>query len=182
MTAQSAIDIAIAALTMFMIISHIYQYHIKQVGIILIMPLSLMWVHVVGNYMQEQHWGPIWMQNHLHNLGVSSTVLVLATYVTLWVMYKRRAQWGPKVIYVAAQAFANGVLASWIIGTLICVAYEVLNVTIWRADAIKQGYSGRMDWPDMIAYAIGLGLMILNHIKIRPVVLARMRKELNLRD
>lgn len=182
MTAQSAIDIVVAAFAMFVIISHIYQYSIKRVGIILIMPLSLMWVHVVGNYMQEQHWGPIWMQNHLHNLGVSSAVLASAAGMTFWATRKYPAQWGPKEIYVAARAFTGGVLMSWILGTIMCVTYEVLNVTIWRADAIKQGYSGRMDWPDMIAYAIGLGLMILNHIKIRPVALARMRKEPDLTD
>lgn len=138
--------------------SHAKATH-GQIRTYLIVPAVLVWVHVVGNLLQETGTGPEWVQNHLHDLGVATFALAHGhTYMTLRGRRMLNFGYDPHMarMIVWFVPVAHGV------GTLLCVLYKVGQVTIWRERTIAQGYSGEFDFGDVTAFLIGFAIVMAN--------------------
>ncbi|HKX23706.1 MAG TPA: hypothetical protein VJM46_00565 [Candidatus Saccharimonadales bacterium] len=178
MTTQTTIDIALAILNSVVLGMNVSRAN-KLVIVYLIPPVVLMWVHVVGNAMQEQSVGPLWARNHLHNLGVASCMMLVGLWLVPYIMRRNAGlSWSAWRIKQAG-AVMTGVFAGWTLGTIVCGGYEVLMITIWREQTLAEGYSGSLDWIDMSAYAIAEAIMIINFLRVRPWVLKKAQARLD---
>jgi hypothetical protein len=170
LTFQSAFDIFLAITTIVITVMYIWQSGCLCVWPLLIVPFALLWIHVVGNYMQEQEIGASLVRGSLHNIGVASCTMTLPLFCVLWLASRRGAMLLRKT---AVELYSKLLLVVWALTTLAGIAYEIYTITYDREEAIKMGYSGKIDWWDIAAFALGFVLMCINYLALHPVVMRR---------
>ncbi len=180
MTAQTQQDIALATFNTIILCLYLAIFS-RRIVPYLITPATLMWIHVIGNAMQEQNTGPEWARNHLHNLGVASCCMMAGSVLIPIARYRFRYATYVQTCMAVAKGALTGLFLGWSIGVVVCCIYEVLMVTSWRTQSLAQGYSGRLDWPDISAYFIGEALMLINFLVVMPRVLRKERRRLEMR-
>mgnify|MGYP001310674928 CR=1 FL=1 len=129
-----------------------------------LVPCTLLWIHTIGNTLQELQLGPKWVQNHLHNLGVANLTIGCAIVHAII-----KVRWNPNY----EKSYKLEVYLPWctiwyhLAGTAICILEELRQITIAREEYIARGYSGNLDIGDMIAYGLGFIIMLINHFSLR---------------
>lgn len=179
LTTTTMIDISLALLNSVVLYLNVLRAN-KWVLVYLITPVALMWVHVVGNAMQEQGVGPLWARNHLHNLGVASCLMMVGLWFLPYMMRKYMYASYRVQRMKQTDSVMTGVLLGWTLGTVVCAGYEILMITVWREKTLAEGYSGSLDWLDISAYAIAEAIMIINYLRVRPWVQGRVRRQFGL--
>lgn len=146
----------------------------KLLASFFVLPLTLLGVHVYGNTVQELGLGPEWIRNHLHNMGVAGISIIGALFALLTM----RTQRGYTRSHIETARYAmNMVLCYWLISSGVGVGIEILTVTIWGANVEAAGYSGKLDWFDLSAYAVGAIIVIANYAWLKPRILTKMRQQ-----
>src|SRR5687768_9392204 len=140
-----------------------------------VLPLILLCVHVYGNTVQELELGPVWIRNHLHNVGVAGLSLTVGPCFNLRDI-KRDRQLGYSQRHIVNYTM-NFTLGYWFIATAFGFVQEIVTVTILDGLARRAGYSGKLDWFDLSSYAIGATIVTLNHLWFRRRILAKLRQE-----
>lgn len=163
--------------TCLAILPAIFVGHI-QLSSYFLVPVGLVWVHVLGEHMQDNNIGPEWVQNHLHNAGSPGRLLGYVGLVLLFtsptLASRNYARF--RVVDLTMKA----VVVLWGLGTLGCVVFEIKEVLFFKERLIADGYSGELDLGDMLAYGIGLSLVLLNYFFMRPIILRKVRQKLDL--
>ncbi|WP_028777558.1 hypothetical protein [Shimazuella kribbensis] len=164
-------DVVVAILVM-LYLSKVNKSANGMVKKYLIVPVILIWVHLVGNALQENNIGPEFLQGHLHDLGVAA----------MWCMVVLRYFVHPSTTipyYQKAVATANSVLKLTVplhgVTTLLCIGYKVSQVTVFREEHIAKGYSGMLDVADIAALCVGFLVMVVNHYLLRGSVRRQMK-------
>lgn len=179
MTARSVLDVILAMITMHIVIKHAKWFNYLVAWPVMVVPFVLMWVHVVGHYMQNQHIGSSLMQGSLHNIGVASYLLALAS-VAAREITQRQKKANTSVehqVYAISSNFSKMIVALWTLGVAGGIAQEVINVTLRREVAIRQGYSGELDWMDIAAFCLGLIIIVINHFVFKAKVLNKINPD-----
>jgi hypothetical protein len=147
-----------------------------------VLPVTLLGVHVYGNTVQELELGPEWIRNHLHNTGVAGLSLIVALFFVLleWKKRYNHFESGLRRVRVAQSAM-NHVLYYWTFSTVFGVGQEIVAVTIWGESSKAAGYSGKLDWFDLSAYAIGMLIVTLNYLRLKPRIIAKMQRQYGVR-
>lgn len=162
------------ALSALMILWHSAYVCIISKGVLnryLIVPNVLAWVHVVGNFLQETHRGPEWIIYHLHDLGVATIIMHGVFFIIVFGGSRHKSDL-TKIPYTIDMTLKL-MLPAYVIATLLCCYYKVIQVTVFREESIAQGYSGQLDLGDLIALLIGCLIMVINHYAMRGSVLRR---------
>ena len=137
----------------------------KSLARYFILPMILLCTHVYGNTVQELELGPEWIRNHLHNAGVAGMSLTVGLCFNLRDM-KRDPRLGcdtPQIM----KSTMNQTLYYWLAASAFGILQEIATVAIWGEESRRAGYSGKLDWFDMSAYAIGATIVTLNHLWFR---------------
>ncbi len=146
-----------------------------------IAPMILLAVHVYGNTVQELELGPEWIRNHLHNTGVAGLSLIFALGFALRDM-KPDEQLSQNELCINWARYAmNQSWYYWLLASAFGVTQEIVTVAIWGEHAKAMGYSGKVDWFDLSAYAIGVIVVTANHLLLKPRVLTRMQQRYDTR-
>lgn len=144
----------------------------------MIVPVLLIWVHVIGNGMQETDNGPEWAQNHLHDLGVATFALMqMQIYFGL---RHRMSLYSPGYDADLPMMVMRFVIGSHLVGTLMCIGYKISQVTVFHEDTLAKGYSGQLDFGDISMFVLGFLIIVANHFALRGQVLRKRNAYLHL--
>lgn len=150
----------------------------------LIAPATLASIRFVGEVMQEEDLGPLWVQHHLGDVGIIANNMTwgitLAVAITVIKDGDHLAKVGslPGATFrsvlkafgsVAGPRVPIGMLAVslliYALGLLIELQTAFAQHTL-NGEEAEASYSGEFDWPDAIAYTIGMAAMALNYVFI----------------
>lgn len=149
---------------------HLWRYFL--------VPAGLVWVHALGEYMQDNNLGPEWAQNHLHNIGSPGRLLgyIGLAFIFASVPGKNKNQFTLRAVELVMRA----TIIAWSLGVVGCVLFEIKEVLFFKERLIADGYSGELDVGDLLAYGVGLALVLPNHFFMQPIVLRKVKQQLNL--
>lgn len=164
-------DFVLGVLTTFAVVYAAIKVN-KHLIAYMTVPVLLVWLHVGGSVLQDRNIGPEWVQGHLHNIGAPVIVMFFA-FCGMRGLIARHLKTGMSFRRAGSKAFMTCVLYGWIGGVVVGCLIEVADVTVSREENMAQGYSGQLDWGDLVSYGLSAAIMIFNHIKIAPIVLTR---------
>jgi hypothetical protein len=169
------IDVVVAILIMWFLINTNRNAN-GMLKKYLIVPVILIWVHVVGNALQENNIGPEFVRGHLHDIGVA------AMWCMLGLMYLLRIPISGALNYQSTITTVNSVLKFTIplhgVTTILCIGYKVSQVTLFRKEYIAKGYSGMLDVVDVAALILGFLIMVVNHFALSGSVRRQMKRDI----
>jgi hypothetical protein len=116
----------------------------------------------VGEPIQRLHSGPQWLYDSLQDTGSATTAALFATFLL-------------------ARKPAGVLMLPWFTGimTVVNILWEVQTVTVRLEYYLAQGYSGKFDWLDTIAYLIGFVIVLINHFLMRGHLRPRAEEKLH---
>lgn len=121
-----------------------------------IVPELLWTTDLVGSFMQLYHVEPAWVQSQLHNMGAGAFLVVLSS-ASVWAKHR----------ILQVHGLVLGAPICMAVATVWFIAVEIAGITIYRAKNMANGHSGNFDWASLVAYGVGLGLMVLNYFALR---------------
>ena len=141
-----------------------------QLNTYLIVPSMLIWVHVIGNGLQETEHGPKWVQDHLHDLGVATFAL---SHVVTYLIVRGKNPFLSGYDAALPAIVMRFTVGAHAVGTLVCVAYKISQITLFREQTIAEGYSGQLDLGDTSMFLLGFLVVLVNHFAMRKQVLRK---------
>lgn len=160
----------------YFIINSLSKGTLKQY---LLVPLVLVWIHALGTYMQEFEIGPKWMQYHLSSFGDSTRLMPIVMGILIFKADLSISQW--HVPPLPAVWITNNML-KWalpanITSTIAGVVMEIAQVTVLREIYIAireiyiaRGYSGSLDYGDILALLLGGIVVMISHFAFQGSV------------
>lgn len=139
----------------------------------IVAPSVLIAAHLTGESFQHYQVGPAWVQGHLHNVGVVTTVAFVFVYcLAVW-----RRRFRQSLLALNTETIRRYLRRFMLIaygGTILGVLDEGLVVLANKQALMAEGYSGMVDIVDIIAYVIGLVVLVVNHRYMSHKVLKRL--------
>jgi hypothetical protein len=142
----------------------------KKLGGYLVVPVIVTSTQFVGGVSQYYFIGPSLVRYSLQDVGWVANVglgMALSGILLWWTLMRRSAP--PQD--AAARQFIRVLPWCCAIATLVTCFIEV-RLTLSPEKLVAQGYSGRLDVADLVAYILGFALILVNHWVMRARVLS----------
>lgn len=156
-----AIDITILVSVTLM---PVFAYSInRRLAFYAVVPGLLTWLHVAGEFMQQESIGPAWVQQHLHNTGAAGYLYPATASLVLTLAGRQYHPGSQRERKALATAFIKVVPIVWGCAVALFITIEIYDVSARGEELRAAGYSGNLDIGDLAAYLSGLAIILANY-------------------